>query len=63
MTPPDVPGQEPPEPPKQPGPEDEPNPARDLEYQFTGQGLGMVELDADGVVGGADKDEEFPPGR
>ena len=46
-----------------PGPEDEPNPARDLEYQFTGQGLGMVELDADGVVGGADKDEEFPPGR
>ena len=49
--------------PSQPGPEDEPNPARDVEYQFTGQGLGMVELDADGVVGGVDEDEELPPGR
>ena len=61
--PPDVPGQEPPAPPKQPEQEDEPNPSQSVEYQFNDQGLGMVELDADGVVGGADKDEELPPGR
>ncbi len=58
-----VPKQEPPTTPSQPDPEDEPDPARDLEYQFTGQGLGMVELGADGVVGGTDEDEELPPGR
>ena len=56
-------GQEPPTTPSQPDPEDEPNPAQDLEYQLTGQGLGMVELGADGVVGGVDEDEELPPGR
>ena len=61
--PPDVPGQEPPAAPKHPDPEDEPNPAQDVEYQLTGQGLGMVELGADGVVGCADEDEELPPGR
>ena len=63
VAPPDVPGQEPPAAPKQPELEDEPNPAQDLEYQLTGQGLGMVELGADGVVGCADEDEELPPGR
>ncbi len=64
-SPPPVSGQEPPAPPKQPAPEDEPNPAQDLEYQLAdqGQGLGMVELGADGVVGKDDEDEEFPPGR
>ena len=58
-------GQEPPGSPKQPNPEDEPNPAQEVEYQLAdqGQGLGMVELDADGVVGGVDEDEELPPGR
>jgi len=61
--PPDVPGQEPPAAPKHPDPEDEPNPAQDVEYQLTGQGLGMVELGPDGVVGCADEDEELPPGR
>lgn len=61
--PPDVPGQEPPAPPKQAGPEDEPNPSQDVEYQLTDQGLGMVELGPDGVVGCADEDEELPPGR
>jgi hypothetical protein len=61
--PPDVPGQEPPAPPKQAGPEDEPNPAQDLEYQFNDKGLGMVELGPNGVVGGNDEDEEIPPGR
>ena len=63
--PPDVPGQEPPAPPKQPEQEDEPNPSQGLEYQLTdqGQGLGMVELGPDGVVGGNDEDEESPPGR
>ena len=63
--PPPVSGQEPPEPPKQPDPEDEPNPAQDLEYQLAdqGQGLGMVELGAASVVGGNDEDEELPPGR
>ena len=36
-----------------------------LEYQLTGKskGLGMVELDANGVVGGDVEDEEIPPGR
>ena len=45
--------------------EDEPNPSQDLEYQLAdkGKGLGMVELDAAGVVGGDDEDEEIPPGR
>ncbi len=61
--PPDVPGQEPPGPPKQPGPEDEPNPSQRVEYQLTDQGLGMVELGPDGVVGGDVEDEELPPGR
>ena len=61
--PPDAPGQEPPGPPKQPGPEDEPNPSQRVEYQLTDQGLGMVELGPDGVVGGDDDDEELPPGR
>ena len=61
--PPDVPGREPPVPPKQPGPEDEPNPSQRVEYQLTDQGLGMVELGPDGVVGGDDDDEELPPGR
>ena len=63
--PPDVPGQEPPAPPKQPDPEDGPNPSQGVEYQFTdqGQGLGMVELGPDGVVGGDVEDEEIPPGR
>ena len=63
--PPAVSRQEPSAPVDQPTQENEPNPAQDLEYQFTdkNQGLGMVELDADGVVGGADKDEELPPGR
>mgnify|MGYP007025282761 CR=1 FL=1 len=46
--------QEPPAPPKQPDSDDEPNPAQGLEYQLTGQGLGMVELGPDGVVGCAD---------
>lgn len=55
--------QEPPGPPKQPDPEDEPNPAQNLEYQLDDKGLGMVELGADGVVGGTDEDEELPPGR
>ena len=63
--PPDVSGQEPPAPPKQPGPEDEPNLSQGVEYQLNdqGQGLGMVELGPDGVVGGNDEDEEIPPGR
>ena len=63
--PPDVPGQEPPGPSKQPDPEEEPNPSQGLEYQLTGKskGLGMVELDANGVVGGDVEDEEIPPGR
>ena len=63
--PPDVPGQEPPGPPKQPDPEDEPHPSQGLEYQLTGKskGLDMVELDANGVVGGADEETELPPGR
>ena len=63
--PPPVSRQEPSAPVDQPAQENEPNPAQDLEYQFTdkNQDLGMVELDADGVVGGADKDEELPPGR
>lgn len=63
--PPDVPGREPPAPPKQPKQEDEPNPSQGLEYQLTdqGQGLGMVELGPDGVVGGDVEDEEIPPGR
>ena len=63
VAPPDVPEQEPPAPPKQPDSDDEPNPAQGLEYQLTGQGLGMVELGPDGVVGCADEDEELPPGR
>ena len=58
-----VSGQEPPDTQKQSGPEDEPNPAQDLEYQFNDKGLGMVELGPDGVVGGNDEDEELPPGR
>lgn len=60
-----VPRQEPPGPPKQPDPEEEPNPSQGLEYQLTGKskGLGMVELDANGVVGGADEETELPPGR
>lgn len=61
--PPDVSGQEPPAPPKQAGPEDEPNPSQRVEYQLTDQGLGMVELGPDGVVGGDDEDKESPPGR
>ena len=61
--PPDVPGQEPPAPPKRPSPEDEPNTSLSLEYQFNDQGLGMVELGPDGVVGGDGEDEELPPGR
>ena len=61
--PPDVPGQEPPAPPKQPEQEDEPNPSQSVEYQFNDQGLGMVELGPDGVVGGDGEDEELPPGR
>lgn len=62
---PDVPGQEPPGPPKQPDPEEEPNPSQGLEYQLTGKskGLGMIKLDANGVVGGADQETELPPGR
>ena len=61
----DVSGQEPPAPPKKPTPEDEPNPSQDVEYQLTdkNQGLGMVELGPDGVVGGDVEDEESPPGR
>ena len=55
--------EEPRAPPKQPDSYDEPNPAQGLEYQLTGQGLGMVELGADGVVGGNDEDEELPPER
>jgi len=44
----------------QPDPLDEANP----DYQINDLGgLGMVELDADGVVGGEDEDEERPPGR
>ena len=60
-----MPGQEPPGPAKQPDPEDEPNPSQGLEYQLTGKskGLDMVELDANGVVGGNDENEESPPGR
>ena len=63
--PPPVSGQKPPDTQKQPTLEDEPNPAQDLEYQLNdqGQGLGMVELGPDGVVGGTDEDEELPPGR
>lgn len=63
--PPPVSGQEPSAPVDQPALEDEPNTAQDLEYQFTdkNQDLGMVELDAAGVVGGEDEDEELPPGR
>ena len=63
--PPPVSGQELPDTQKQPDPEDEPNPAQEVEYQLAdqGQGLGMVELGADGVVGGNDEDEELPPGR
>ena len=49
--------------PKQSDSDDESNPAQGLEYQLTGQGLGMVELGADGVVGCSDEDEELPPGR
>ena len=62
---PDAPGQEPPAPPKQYDFEDEPDPSQGVEYQLTdqGQGLGMVELGPDGVVGGTDEDEELPPGR
>ena len=63
VAPPDAPGQEPLGPPKQPGPEDEPNPSQRVEYQLTDQGLGMVELGPDGVVGGDVEDEELPPGR
>ena len=63
VAPPDVPGQEPPAVPKQSDSDDESNPAQGLEYQLTGQGLGMVELGADGVVGCSDEDEELPPGR
>ena len=39
-----------------PNPLDEPNPAKDLEYQFDAadDSLGMVELGADGVLGGDD---------
>ena len=46
-------------------PMDEPNPTRDLEYRFDAadNSLGMVELGADGVLGGDDEDEELPPGR
>lgn len=60
-----VSGQEPPAPPKQPGPEDEPNSSQGLEYQLNdqGQGLGMVELEPDCVVGEDDEDEESPPER
>ena len=59
MAPPDTPGQEPSAQPKQHDPQDEPNPSQGLEYQLAdqGQGLGMVELDANGVVGGDDRDE------
>lgn len=49
-----------------PDPMDEPNPARDLEYRFDAadNSLGMVELGADGVLGGDEnEDEEIPPGR
>ena len=44
---------------------DEPNPAKDLEYRFdtADNSLGMVELGADGVLGGDDEDEKSPPGR
>lgn len=60
-----APKQEPPAAPGQPDSDDEPNPSQGVEYQLTdqGQGLGMVELGPDGVVGGADEDEELPPGR
>lgn len=58
-----VPGQEPPAPPKQPELEDDPNPSQSVEYQFSDQGMGMVELGPDGVIGGHDEDEEIPPGR
>ncbi len=65
--PPPISGQEPPSPQKQPDPEIEPNPSQGLEYQINdqGQGLGMVELGAAGVVGGSDEDEdeELPPGK
>ena len=62
---PDVPGKEPPGPAKQPDLEEELNPSQGLEYQLTGKskGLGMVELDANGVVGGNDENEQNPPGR
>lgn len=60
---PPISGQKPPDTQKQPDPEDEPNLAQDLEYQLDDKGLGMVELGADGVVGGTDEDEELPPGR
>lgn len=50
------------EPKQEPPPEDESNPSKDLEYKLN-KGLGMVELRADGVVGGDDEDEELPPGR
>lgn len=63
--PPGVSGQEPPGPPKQPAPEDEPSPSQGLEYQLTGKtkGLGMVELEPDGVVDGADEETALPPGK
>ena len=64
-SPPPVSGQKPPDTQKQPNLEDEPNPAKDLDYQLNDQvqDLGMVELGAGGVVGGTDEDEELPPGR
>ena len=48
-----------------PDPMDEPNPTRNLEYQFDAadSSLGMVELDPSGVLGGDEEDEELPPGR
>jgi len=49
----------------QPDPLDEANPAKDTDYQINDLGgLGMVELDADGVVGADDEEDvESPPGR
>lgn len=42
--------------------EDGPDPSKDVEYELN-DSLGMVELGADGVVGGELEDEEIPPGR
>ncbi len=53
-----------PDPPR-PDPLDEPNPAKDTDYQINDLGnLGMVELGPGGVVGGDDEEDvDSPPGR